>query len=217
MTTEVTNEDKVVTAGLKRLRQPISLRGMSKPEARVAIARDVLAALDAKKIFPRRGGYGVVRFNETTGAGIFHSREENLRELLGRASICEACALGSACLALVGRENKLTIPAAHGTAFIQNSDFRAQLRQYFSRLQIAMIESAHEGMSFAHSEDFAQEDYQEKIGGFWKRRSVNPMVRNAIDRAIEFNKYAGVGQWGADTSMRRIFQNIIDNKGTFIP
>lgn len=200
-------------SGLSHLRKPISLSGMTKANARVAIAQDVLAALDAEVITPVSGTYGIIKFKEglEEQENRWLPRFESVRELLGKAEFCHACALGAACFALVGRENKLTARVIDGRANIHEGDFRVQLREYFSRLQIAMIESAYEVADFSHSEDF--QEVAANFGGKTLYHPAVPSVHKAIKKAMAFTSL-GVSP---SVRMRHIFENIVKNKGMFKP
>ncbi len=190
----MTDVSKAAVEGLKHLRKPIDLKSMSKADARVAIAKDVLAALDAKKITASRGTYGVLDLkNPVRGFAV------GVREILPDLKSCHVCALGAAAIALVGRENYLTVNAYLGTTEIHLDDcrYRSLLREYFSGEQLAMIESAFESINSAYKENIS---YQNE----------------GILQSVYYSKHIPDGSVSS-VCMRAIFQNIIDNNGTFVP
>lgn len=183
--------NEVVTKALKHLQKPISLRSMSKANARVAIAKDVLAALDARKITATSGSYGSILFDKP-----FMTGTVNVRETLPSMTSCYVCALGAAAIALVGRDNNLDTEVNLGSfrMRIDDDEYREMLREYFSPVQLAMIESAFETQNYA---------YKEQVS----------LSNKNVQAAISFADLES----SDEQTMRRIFQNIIKNKGTFVP
>ncbi len=190
----MTDVSKAAVEGLKHLRKPIDLKSMTKADARVAIAKDVLAALDAKKITASAGTYGVLDLKNPV-----RDFSVGVREILPDLKHCNVCALGAAAIALVGRENHLAVNTYPGVTEIRLDDYhyRSLLREYFSGEQLAMIESAFESANYAHKENLS---YQNE----------------GILNSVYYSKHIPNGNVSS-VRMRAIFQNIIDNNGTFVP
>ncbi len=199
----------VVTKGLERLRKPIDLKSMSKAKARVEIAKDVIAALNTKKLVATSGNYGSINIEKGNLEKFEDYSLVSVRDALGVSTNCNVCALGAACLAVVGRENKLKATFISGSVEIShNVGFRIQLREYFRPLQIAMMECAFEGgETFAEYEDI---------------HPSNEYAFSRINKAVNMFKVIDTDDSDLlaqddDMRMRAIFQNIIDNKGEFVP
>lgn len=203
-----------VSQGLERLRKPIDLKSMSKAKARVEIAKDVIAALNTKKLVATSGNYGSINIEKSSFKKFKYDTLVSVRDALGVSTNCQVCALGAACLAVVGRENKLKAPFYSSSVELSHvTALRAQLREYFTPLQIALIECAFEGgEAFADYEDIDLN---------------NERVSALIDTAVNMFKEIDMSDTDDsdisdllaqddDMRMRTIFQNIIDNKGEFI-
>jgi hypothetical protein len=178
---------------------------MSAAEKRVAIATDVIAALDAKHILAESMTYmNILTPNEDL-------MEENIADIADievgdftRTRQCTVCALGALFTSAVERFDRLKCGdvRARASCFmegisIRGSDIKRYLNEFFSQEQIELIEHAFEGKD---------------PGGI--------VVSSASDRmrAMSFISIVTPSSAKApepESRMRIIMQNIIDNNGTF--
>lgn len=175
----------------------------SKDQQRVAIARDVLSQLKKATIIADRGTYFKVCANqdiETT-----EKLDDLLKSFKKDKATCEVCGIGACFVGLVNLGNN-----AKSKSFISNkiitdwrpveiddSKMRRLLRKVFHSTQLTLIECAFE-KSFVFLDSDA------------KKNNVEYETR---EKAMSFGD-------GYDTDEARliaIMQNIIKNKGTFIP
>lgn len=187
-------------------RENAKFEALSRPEKRVAIARDVLAQIRLKKLIPTYGYWltGPDQDDLFTEKDIKNNSE--LQEVLGKTKECEGCALGGMFMCAVRAADKLKLGDLDGVkdflsdqeedpeaypnrsaehTVVQMSDTFRYLEKFFSRSQLEMIEAAFEsnGGTF---HDAAGREF-------------------AIDADEPTDR------------MRLIMENIVVNKGTFRP
>lgn len=191
-----TSPKKKMTKKLK------SFSRLSKEGKRVAIAKDVLVQLKAKKIIAKEGSYVSIPLKENEVG-------KQLQDLLPKKK-CNCCALGSCFVSLVSIENDFAIKShnlgqgGERNGHIGKDDFRSRLKKYFTQFQLDLIETAFEGTTGYidgpdNSEQFekAREFYYQFGGEGW----------DSQDRSDEESEQCLIG----------IMENIITNKGTFKP
>lgn len=162
---------------------------------RVAIAKDVIAALQSRQVYARSGVWVDLQKAPNWDVGV------ELQPVFQQAN-CDACALGACFVSAVklGNNCKLTEDAKYdGFQFsTPNGDWGSDttgmwsvLKRYFTERQLALIEFAFENGE-----------------GYYKDHDVaNP------DAASDFHyKYEDDA-----ARMTAIMQNIVDNNGTFRP
>lgn len=110
-------------------------KAMTKARKRVAIAKDTIEALNARKIVAKCGVY------------LAHDAELN-GDKLPNDYACKACALGSMFVGLTTRVKDLSVKGHQCRSHITED-----LSKYFSDIQLDMVESAFEQreMGWAHS------------------------------------------------------------------
>lgn len=173
---------------------------MTKTEKRIEIAKDVIAKLKNLDIYARRGDYvfGLIDYTNCelpTG---------QIQAYLKDRQICEACALGSLFVSLVLKENEITFNELRDSNAIIGGQvlgkkIRSYLEKYFSLKQLVMIECAFEG---------------------WGKDSCElPTCIKFVLEQGELEKcYSFYLNYDSPNSiLLAIMQNIIDNKGIFIP
>lgn len=203
---EIHQEIKKRKAKLKVLVDNHKFYSLKVPQKRVAIAKDVLAAVTAKLIIPTTGTYFAVN-SEILKA----SPGEELQRFLLDASKddpCTACALGSCFAAKVRLGDRYKLPRHYNdSSRIHpdeiNSDARNQLKAYFTERQLSLIESAFEMKNIDH---WIDSNYTEG----YDNHELNS--KSPISRAIHFgNEYTT-----DEDRLIAIMENIIKNKGTFV-
>ncbi len=174
----------------------------SKPAQRVAVAKDVLKNIELKFYKATTGEYFSIealeedikvkdapkQFNETIGV------------LRDKGAYCDVCGIGSCFVSLVNLGNNITTSHVVGTnteiyqMSIGDSKMRPLLRKVFEPSQLSLIEQAFE-MEW-HYSDGEDMDDGENTG-------------NAVRFGEKYKTDKG--------RLIAIMNNIIKNKGTFIP
>jgi hypothetical protein len=171
---------------LKRLRSLVDFSGLPRMQARVEIAKDVLAAMELKKI------QAVTGFGYLTGyIGPFSKNGlRQLKELLPGVETCRACALGSMLLAVVARDNEFAVGVC-GQEIVSPHRQHVDdgLYEYFQPEELDLIEVFFEGRM---------------VG-----RRVSPETDG---KARAFC----VQHPSPDVRLRILMQSLIDNKGRFV-
>lgn len=170
-------------------------------QKRVLVAKDVLAQLKAKTIRANSGWW------VSTDATVIEG-EESLQKQLIAGATCEACALGSVMVSLVRFTNRVTVEEAEDTfgscplnfskVYSGDADDKTGITRIFSKRQIQLIESA-----FERGEGYFQEDND--IDGFYVTNEVLAATRFGRKYETDHNRLVA------------IMENIVRNKGTFIP
>lgn len=174
---------------------------MTKAEARVAIAKDVIKQIKAKKFVAEKGTY--VRIDSMFDDDV---REEVLKDASDvrdivcnpKAGVCTVCAMGSLFLSTARLFDNLPIPKEEAydgdllsglpKPYVEGENSAAPegyqkspLKRYFSKLQLSLIEAAFEG-------------WPTKDGQYIELNSIHDE-----DRLLE------------------IMKNIVSNDGKFVP
>ncbi len=141
---------------MKRLAKKIDLSKLTKAQARVEIAKDVIAGIKADKFrathtyadLDLMGDVGerarevYDKLTETwDGEEQSYSKKVDWMAVLNlpKAS-CDVCAIGACFAATVRRENKFSAP----TTSVEREDVVKRMRNYFSPGQLDKLESAYE-------------------------------------------------------------------------
>lgn len=112
----------------------VGIKSMTKEQARIAIAEDVIAALRIGHIEATNG-----KFIELHG--VIGDERDSLKDVLQCQDACEVCALGGMFVAAVERFNKIK---ATGSTLYDLDEISPFLRQFFTKDQIKLIEMAFE-------------------------------------------------------------------------
>ena len=175
---------------------------LSPSDKRVAIARDVLAQLDAGRITAKTGVY--IRSFDLVNLIDESAKDVQLQSLLSAVEECNVCALGSMFICGVNIANNLPVKrvTTYGSE-VSGSDAKKYLRRFFTNGQLGLIESAFE------------------TGDMLSNYSRVPKRDYALLRAaIRFGELFDVEDenWMRDElRLRAIMENIIVNDGTFRP
>ncbi len=124
----------------------VAFEKLSKPQQRVAIAKDVLSALKKKKINPKHMSWVLITKaieQEFRNA----SDTTEVKDIINAQEHCECCALGACFIATLNRNGSLPVAAlSHidiGNGFAHR-DVLNYLQRYFDEPQLEAIESAFE-------------------------------------------------------------------------
>ncbi len=171
---------------------------------RVAIAKDVILQLNAKKIRAVTGNY--LELNGVTRKELDNNLGKDLRDFLNkRKKPCLACALGSCFVSLTKIEDNFKLKEKHLVyESIDDDDFRPRLNRIFGKEQIDMIESAFEISIMTNS----------GVSDNWAPYGERTEEYEAkLNQAKKF----GGRYRGNESRLIAIMQNIIKNKGEFKP
>ncbi len=161
-------------------------------EKRVAIARDVLAQLAAKRFVAKQGEW-VDELRNRKGLG----QDENAEvcKITKKQKTCNVCAMGALFVAAVERADRLKV-----------SDVLKTLDDYERDNNYGLNQDA----LFNYVKRFFSLDQMEAIETAFERGEG---ATSHSDEAAEFNQ----DDTDPDTRMRLIMENIIVNKGRFRP
>jgi len=123
-------------AARKHLQTCIPIHSLSQEEARVAIAKDVLAALDAGILHPSNTYFSASISDDMA--------EKPLREGLACAKRITVCAIGAVFTAYVGRWNRFTVPKDNTwseSVELSRELLTRPLQEFFSLNELSMLES----------------------------------------------------------------------------
>lgn len=170
-----------------------AFKRLSASAKRVAIAKDVLAQIAARKYKARCGIYvdGLQMANVPEDA--------QLQEIVaGQQESCEVCGIGSVFMSAVRLGDNLTVGDAVCDAGFDNSVdegvMSRKVREYFAPAQLALIETAFEKMQVGVSEGWHEDG-------------------DATERARKFGQ-----RYRSDTArLKAIMTNIVENEGVFKP
>jgi hypothetical protein len=194
---------------------------LSPEQKRVTVAKDVIAALNAKQIKAQANYYlkvystklGPKKHTAAWYAEMEKQQEADAQtELLAGKLQCSACAIGAVFTCAVERVNNLKVEDLKSA---RKSFMSSYLEGLFSREQLDLMEVAFERTS-EHAESLRDED------GYYTAREH----RSAVDSAIDFGRQFESDEWDkdenkptfdADGCMRAIMKNVSDNNGEFRP
>lgn len=179
----------------------------TKAEKRVAIARDVLRQLAARKFIAESGVYCSI--DDADAQKIDATSSDDLQKALKKVKRCNVCALGAAFVSSVLKFDEMPINLsgigaspkyADGSQYVDTEvdtiAMRIHLRKIFSAKQLAIIECHFEGWGQVTDSMFMPQS--QGVAG--------------SDKAVAFhNKHPN-----AKKRLAVIMQNVIDNGGTFV-
>ncbi len=178
--------------------EPISKNAfdnMSAEDKRVAIAIDVIANIDSKRVRPVKGTY--VDFKKDIGLKDPELQDKEVNEVI-RDKTCYSCALGSMFICAIDKFDRLKVGESgarqssnsNGDGFGLSAVYN-YLGRFFSVDQLAAMETAFEGSSFLNA----------------------PRDEELYRRSTLFCK----GIVDPTERLKKIMSNVIFNNGTFIP
>jgi hypothetical protein len=189
---------KVGTKAINAYVKPVKLSSLTPSGRRVAIAEDVIAGLNAKRLIATSGSYVATELPIET-----HGDNVELQKILAEnLKSCEVCAKGAMFIAAVEKFDKLKLNIDEYNHHNVLEDFNQDdavcdhLENYFKREQLDLIEKVFEGADFLEDIDL----YNSK--------------------AIEEENFVAVGYLfkfpDATDRMIAIMENVIRNKGVLI-
>jgi hypothetical protein len=192
-------EKKIVKPARKQKTLTVEqFNALPKAEQRVMIAKDVIAQVLAKKYKATPGTY----VEASLPRGV--KKDASARENIDKIKKCTVCAFGSCIVSTTRYKNRLTMDE-----MINPLDNKAAntklLLTVFTPNQMALIESAFE------------RKYQ--VRGYWSTvGTYNDGLNGEITEKQEYAIQEFGNRYGNDNDrLIAIMQNIIDNKGKFVP
>lgn len=191
-----------------------------KAKMRVEVARDVIAALNSKRIIADSTYMRVHKHHDADYYKQFpevtlnKKKREKLNNQYRTPKLCQACGVGALFIAAVDRFDKLqvkdlyTVNSFHGytvTPELDVPDMVPYLEKWFSTRQLALIEIAFEGDEIGDIDD-PSEAATERAKRFHSRMSRQHTELNPLTRPS-----------GPEYTMRQIMENIIKHRGEFRP
>lgn len=188
---------------------------MSPEQKRVTVAKDVIAALNAKQLVAKNSVYLALRFKQAVVKDWNNwdkfTESDAQVALLEQKVSCEVCAIGSVFVCAVERMDKLTVDQFRGSG---RRSIREYLGDLFSLEQLDLMEIAFE-CTTEHAQTVRYRGDEDEGKG------ISNGAQSELDAAVGFGEmfwdYGGVDGYNADACMRAIMANIIANKGEFRP
>jgi len=189
-------------------------------QQRVAIAKDVIAALAAKKLKATPGTY--LSVEKFTGKDIPKGKDE-LQSVLQKVETCNVCALGAAFVCTVALADNLKVRGlleGHSRYWddekdedvkgkvaylsVRSSDMHDYLGKFFDFNQLWLIENAFENADLHDKYKFGEATVDEN--------GDETSFSKSFDKASAF-----ASKSSPTKRMIKIMENIIKNEGTFKP
>lgn len=216
-------------------RENAAFRRMSPAMKRVTIAQDVVDLIYAKKLVPKSGTWvadAKARDRDSAlstfrQASLFRGKEElaenaQLKDLLSDVEQCNACAVGAVFYCTVMRANDVTVEDVRSGRddskhlSIQSFDqMTGYLGKFFAKRQLHLME-----LAFERGEGGTDEDIT--FFGLVATRMFQKVVLNPEQDDLKDSFDEDDMEWSSDKTtdeerLLMIMQNVIDNKGTFVP
>lgn len=188
----------------------MQLSSMEPAAARVLIAQDVIALLDAEVIEASTGCY--------VGRSFVNLPTRSMNEVvegwltLEGATACPVCALGATLVATVRRFNELRVEDMDDNLCVQRAPLSRYLEHFFDEKQLDLIEIAFEMDLQPASRDLSAGLSEEE----WDR-ALTFRARHGWDERTGTERTSNFGLEADRTCLRAIFTNMIANYGTFVP
>jgi len=201
---------KLVQNSNRRIREANKkFEALTPSEKRVAIARDVLAQIHLKRLVPTAG----VWLDAAHWRGLFTKnqvkKDAELRDILKGTKQCEGCALGGMFMCAVERADKLKLSELE-SGVMYNQEVENAKENGDTIDHITLDDSA-----------ISESDAFTYLGRFFSRAQLD-----LIESCFELNcgtSYTDVGddfcpdEGDASERMRLVMENIVVNKGRFMP
>ena len=177
---------------------------LSPSEKRVQIARDVIAQLASKKLIATAG----VWLTGTDGDNLFDEkdveRNPELQEILSKQESCEGCALGGMFMCAVERHDKLKL-----TDLEVVKDYKQAVKDIGDDANLDSGEASEDDATHYLKKFFSEAQLNDIEAAFERGGGAKSGSNSAQNFADEVDDDG--------ERMRLIMENIIVNKGKFVP
>lgn len=183
-------------------------------DPRVLLAKDVIAALDAKRM-NARGGITTHPYIFYDGIGSDDLEVDARKALKGKK--CRVCAKGALLVAAVDRFNEVRLEDLYdldqpGINIDKGTPSRQWLGQWFGDDQLALMEAAFEAeLGVSDDTERLREAYEES--GEYDYDMDDEVADTPLHDAVEFGEAIDY----PDERLRAIMENVVKNNGEFIP
>lgn len=182
----------------RKIAKKVPFSKLSKPQKRVAIAKDVLQQIKQKKYIAEAERY-VSRINFVDA---FDSYGEDIKSNFKKIKDCRVCAMGACLMSATKFANKLNFEdVGHSISDLKNEKVQTLFAEIFSPKQLLLIETAFEGNN-------GGDKVGEEIFEIDSCQYANEKIK--CDKFHD--KYDN-----PQSRMIGIMENIIKNKGEFKP
>lgn len=196
----------------------------------VQVAKDVIKQLDRGKIYPESGrGYAPYLLEDAEEALVWigENGKLDLKKYIEKifnntSSTCQVCALGSIFVSMVHTNNNCVVTQEEIdndlTLEPRHKKFDDQVTKAFTARELDLIESAFEGETFYSYESYCPE-YELSSDDLEMSTLADEDFAEVNDIPIGIVKSIRFGmQYIDDTQrLRAIMNNVIKNKGAFVP
>ena len=180
---------------------------LSKPQKRVAIAKDVIAQIKIGRYVANVGAY-IDSINFKNDLEMGEMKNKDIQKNFGKIENCTVCAMGACLMSATKFANKLNFRDIGGsTDDLDNKKVKDLFSKLFSPEQLLMIETAFEGEG---------ESWNDESRVAYDLFNLNKGYFKGSDMLRASDSF-GNGYEEDDEKLIAIMQNIIDNKGTFKP
>ena len=171
---------------------------LSAPEKRILIAKDVIKQIELKRYLAKSGSY--IELPYTGKYRTLYNTNLDIKQNFEEIDNCEVCAMGACILSLTKIKNKLNFSDIGGTVTSLNKEkVKSLFNKTFTPRQLLMIETA-----------FEKGTTGDKLGReFYNHRLTLDEIFKCLNYAKKYSS--------SKSLLIAIMQNIIDNKGMFIP
>lgn len=174
-------------------KKQVTFKKLTPAQKRVAIAKDVLKQIKAKKFLIESGNFAIIRNGIMPDPDVFDKGYLLSKEV----EACDVCAIGAAIISGIRLFNKVTFNNPH----IDPIESWNLIREFFEPEQAVLIENAFEIGCGAYNENWSEEEPLPEVD------------QSEIDKAMEFGQ-----EFDNETERAvAIFTNIVQNKGVFKP
>lgn len=166
---------------------------------RIRVAKDVIKQIDIKKYTVDTGRY----VDDVEFKGYRDYSHLDIKDNFANIKKCQVCAIGACLLSITHFKNKLSFyDVGHNIYSLRNAKVK-KLLSLFSKEQLLLIESAFEGLSYS----------ADRVAVHVLEYDTDKCSEDLLIRASKY--YSRFRS--SKNRLKAIMNNIIKNKGTFIP
>lgn len=124
----------------------LTAKQKARAQARIAIAKDVIAQIKAQRYMAKTGLYIDSDTIPEVVSGKPIDLQKHLKKTLTKTNPCQVCALGSAFISCVRLYDKfqVTYDTSYGNGDIKTPAMRSKLHEFFTKVELDAIESSFE-------------------------------------------------------------------------
>ena len=178
---------------------------LSVEEQRLVLAQDVIAQIKAEKYQACSGAYAIIKQTDENSEGIYSL---DLQSNLDKVT-CEVCALGGMFISHIKYNNNYTVEEADGVGI---ATINKILSKYFDLNQLILMEVAFEQWKPIYMLDEDLDIIESGVGHDESLENLN-LSAEELQKAYDFTKDID----DSNDILLAIMENVVSNKGVFIP